>query len=132
MDLVKRVSAILLKHPSGSEDQDTGEDWIHVMVKGSGVYIPKPAPKERSPELERIMDGIKSQVAEKEYQRMISSIDPNSSSSVANSLRQDIRDMQDVKAHTMGIINVLYTGGAVFTAIFMISSHFTRDLGMVS
>ncbi|KAI8601659.1 endoplasmic reticulum-based factor for assembly of V-ATPase-domain-containing protein [Dissophora ornata] len=109
---------------------DTSEDWIHSMIKGSSVYVPKPAPKERNPELDRIMEEIKAQVAEKEYQRMISSIDPSSKNgSIASGLRQDLKDMQDVKAHTIGIINVLYTGAAVFTAVFMISAHFTEDLG---
>ncbi|KAF9560683.1 hypothetical protein EC968_006081 [Mortierella alpina] len=100
------------------------------MVRGSGVYIPKAAPKERNPELERLMEGFKAQVAEKEYQRMVSSIDPNASSSMANNIRQDLKDLKDVKAHSIGIINVLYTGGAVFTAVFLISAHFTQDLGM--
>lgn len=79
------------------------------------------------------MDGIKAQLAEKEYQRMISNIDPDTfnSSSIASGIRQDMKDMKDVKAHTMSIINVLYTGAAVFTAVFMISAHFTEDLGMV-
>lgn len=77
------------------------------------------------------MDGFRAQVAEKEYRRMVSSVDPNASSSVANNLRQDLKDLKDVKAHTIGIINVLYTGGAVFTAVFLISAHFTQDLGMV-
>ncbi|KAF9940109.1 hypothetical protein BGZ67_008288 [Mortierella alpina] len=84
----------------------------------------------RNPELDRLMEGFKAQVAEKEYQRMVSSIDPNASSSLASNLRQDLKDLKDVKAHTIGIINVLYTGGAVFTAVFLISAHFTQDLGM--
>ncbi|KAG0263944.1 hypothetical protein BG011_007777 [Mortierella polycephala] len=100
------------------------------MIKGSGVYIPKPAPKERNPELDRIMEGVKAQIAEKEYQRMVSSISTSNDSSVAHNIRQDIKEMQDVKAHAMGIINIIYTGAAVFTAVFMISSHFVQDLGM--
>ncbi|KAF9951410.1 hypothetical protein BGZ70_001001 [Mortierella alpina] len=131
MDLVRRVSMLLRKHSTGSiNDNGAREDWIHVMVQGSGVYIPKAAPKERNPELDRLMEGFKAQVAEKEYQRMVSSIDPNASSSLANNLRQDLKDLKDVKAHTIGIVNVLYTGGAVFTAVFLISAHFTQDLGM--
>lgn len=76
------------------------------------------------------MQGIKAQVAEKEYQRMVSSIN-GPTDSVATHLRQDIQDMKDVKAHAIGIVNVLYTGAAVFTAVFMISKHFTDDLGKV-
>lgn len=76
------------------------------------------------------MEGIKAQVAEKEYQRMISSIN-GPTDSVATHLRQDIHDMKDVRAHAIGIVNVLYTGAAVFTAVFMISKHFTDDLGKV-
>jgi sorbitol-specific phosphotransferase system component IIBC len=81
------------------------------------------------------MDTYKSKVAEKEYNRMIASIDRDSpssqtSSSIAYNLRQDMKDLKDVKAHAIGIVNVLYTGGAVFTAVFMISAHFTEDLGM--
>jgi hypothetical protein len=89
----------------------------------------------QSPELERIMEGIKAQVAEKEYQRMISSIDSNGDNgplTIGSSLRQDMKEMQEVKAHLTGIINVLYTGGAVFLAVFLLSSHATDDLGMVS
>ncbi|KAF9430925.1 hypothetical protein BGZ94_002054 [Podila epigama] len=106
------------------------EDYIHMMIKGSSIYFPKQPPKERNPELDRIMEGIKAQVAEKEYQRMIASISggPHGSSMSAN-LRQDIKDLKDVKAHAIGIVNVLYTGAAVFTAVFMISAHFTQDLG---
>ncbi|KAG9325158.1 hypothetical protein KVV02_003575 [Mortierella alpina] len=134
MDLIRRVSVLLRKYNSSSIDDkgagEASEDWIHVMVQGSGVYIPKAAPKERNPELDRLMEGFKAQVAEKEYQRMVSSIDPNASSSLASNLRQDLKDLKDVKAHTIGIINVLYTGGAVFTAVFLISAHFTQDLGM--
>ncbi|KAK3838074.1 MAG: endoplasmic reticulum-based factor for assembly of V-ATPase-domain-containing protein [Linnemannia gamsii] len=112
----------------------SSEDWIHTMIKGSCVYVPKAVPKERSPELEKLMDGYKAQVAEKDYRRMVSSIDrdsPNSaaSSTIAYNLRQDMKDLKDVKAHTIGIVNVLYTGAAVFTAVFMISGHFTEDLG---
>ncbi|KAF9120256.1 hypothetical protein BGW39_011542 [Mortierella sp. 14UC] len=138
LDLVKRVSALLLRYSSSSGDTDgvnaSSEDWIHTMIKGSSVYVPKAAPKERSPELEKLMDGYKAQIAEKEYQRMISSIDrdsPNSaaSSTIAYNLRQDMKDLKDVKAHAIGIVNVLYTGGAVFTAVFMISAHFTGDIG---
>ncbi|KAF9948302.1 hypothetical protein BGZ72_009771 [Mortierella alpina] len=130
MDLIRRVSVLLRKHSGGSiDDKDAREDWIHAMVQGSGVYIPKTASKERSPELDRLMEGFRAQVAEKEYQRMVASVDPTASSSVANNLRQDLRDLKDVKAHTIGIINVLYTGGAVFTAVFLISAHFTQDLG---
>ncbi|KAF9346807.1 hypothetical protein BGX34_003605 [Mortierella sp. NVP85] len=155
LDLVKRVSALLLKYSSyrnsdgsnhngssGSSDNndnnniehhdDTSEDWVHVMIKGSSVYIPKASPKERSPELERLMDGIKAQLAEKEYRRMVSNIDPDTlnTSSIASGIRQDMKDMKEVKAHAIGIVNVLYTGAAVFTAVFMISAHFTEDLGM--
>ncbi|KAG0361879.1 hypothetical protein BGZ54_008903 [Gamsiella multidivaricata] len=134
LDLVRRMSVLLLRYSASEVEQgisnDASEDWIHAMIRGSSVYVPKPAPKERSPELDRIMEGIKAQVAEKEYQRMISSIDPNARGSIANSLRQDMKDMKDVKAHAIGIINVLYTGAAVFTAVFMISAHFTEDLGM--
>jgi hypothetical protein len=87
----------------------------------------------QSPELERLMDGIKAQLAEKEYQRMVSNIDPDTlnASSIASGIRQDMKDMKEVKAHAIGIVNVLYTGAAVFTAVFMISAHFTEDLGMV-
>ncbi|OAQ25777.1 hypothetical protein K457DRAFT_141008 [Linnemannia elongata AG-77] len=139
LDLVKRVSALLLKYSSSTGDASgvgaSSEDWIHIMVKGSTVYVPKAAPKERSPELEKLMDTYKSQLASKEYSRMISSIDPNSltsstSSTIAYNLRQDMKDLKDVKAHSIGIVNVLYTGAAVFTAVFMISAHFTEDLGM--
>ncbi|KAG0218943.1 endoplasmic reticulum-based factor for assembly of V-ATPase-domain-containing protein [Mortierella sp. GBAus27b] len=141
MDLVKRVSALLLKHSnnrksssgdSTDENDDASEYWIHAMIKGSSVYVPKPPPKERSPELERIMDGIKAQLAEKEYQRMVSSVDPDSldSSSIAGAIRQDLKDMRDIKAHSIGIINVLYTGASVFTAVYMISGHFTEDIGI--
>lgn len=79
------------------------------------------------------MDNIKAQVAEKEYQRMVSSIDASAgeSLSIGSSLKQDMKEMQEVKAHLTGIINVLYTGGAVFMAVFMLSAHFTDDLGMV-
>ncbi|KAF9921483.1 hypothetical protein BGZ65_010315 [Modicella reniformis] len=146
LDLIKRVSGLLLKYSSSANSkQDIGdngdnhvhdangafEDWIHVMIKGSSVYIPKSPPKERSPELEQIMEGIKAQIAEKEYQRMVSSIDPDagSGSSIAGSIRQDVKEMKEIKAHAIGIINVLYTGAAVFTAVFMISGHFTEDLG---
>ncbi|KAG9061777.1 hypothetical protein KI688_006928 [Linnemannia hyalina] len=136
LDLVKRVSALLLKYSSSTGDASgvsvSSEDWIHTLVKGSTVYVPKAAPKERSPELEKLMDTYKSQLASKEYSRMISSIDPisSNSSTLAYSLRQDMKDLKDVKAHTIGIVNVLYTGAAVFTAVFMISAHFTEDLGM--
>ena len=80
------------------------------------------------------MEGYKAKLAEKEYQRMISSLDPNSPTSVASStiaynIRQDMKELKEVKAHAIGIVNVLYTGGAVFTAVFMISAHFTEDLG---
>ncbi|KAF8934613.1 hypothetical protein BGZ52_003823 [Haplosporangium bisporale] len=129
MDLVKQVSALLLKYKRISNPEDASdEDYIHTMIKGSSVYLPKVAPKERNPELDRIMEGIKAQVAEKEYQRMVSSIS-GPTDSVATHLRQDIQDMKDVKAHAIGIVNVLYTGAAVFTAVFMISKHFTDDLG---
>ncbi|KAG0276196.1 hypothetical protein BGZ95_007851 [Linnemannia exigua] len=143
LELVKRVSAMLLKYSSSSSSDDvdsrngvnaSSEDWIHTMIKGSSVYVPKAAPKERSPELEKLMDGYKAQVAEKEYQRMISTIDRDSpqsaaSSTIAYNLRQDMKDLKEVKAHAIGIVNVLYTGGAVFTAVFMISAHFTEDIG---
>ncbi|KAF9905550.1 hypothetical protein EC991_001580 [Linnemannia zychae] len=138
LDLVKRVSALLLKCSSSSGDANgvnaSSEDWIHAMLKGSSVYVPKVPSKERSPELEKLMEGYKAQVAEKEYQRMISTIDPNSpnsaaSSTIAYNIRQDMKDLKDVKAHAIGIVNVLYTGGAVFTAVFMISAHFTQDIG---
>ncbi|KAF9168176.1 hypothetical protein BGX21_003489 [Mortierella sp. AD011] len=143
VDLIKRVSALLLKYSSSAsnngggecskesvDSNDTSEDWVHVMIKGSSVYVPKPAPKERSPELDRIMEGIKAQLAEKEYQRMISSIDPNANGNlIASSIKQDLKEMKDIKAHMIGIVNVLYTGVAVFTAVFMISAHFTDDLG---
>ncbi|KAF8984043.1 hypothetical protein BGZ46_008964 [Entomortierella lignicola] len=142
VDLIKRVSALLLRYGSrdntsndketkeDTDANDSSEDWIHVMVKGSYVYVPSPAPKERSPELERIMDGVKAQLAEKEYQRMISSIDSNANNdSIANGIRKELKEMKDVKAHMIGIVNVLYTGVAVFTAVFMISAHFTEDLG---
>ncbi|KAF9099708.1 hypothetical protein BGX23_000082 [Mortierella sp. AD031] len=142
LDLVKRVSALLLKYSStrssGEADTSTvnasSEDWIHTIIKGSCVYVPKAPPKERSPELDRMMEGYRAQAAEKEYQRMIATIDPSSPSSAATStiaynLRQDMQDLKDVKAHAIGIVNVLYTGVAVFTAVFMISAHFTDDLG---
>lgn len=77
------------------------------------------------------MEGIKAQVAEKEYQRMVSSIN-GPTNTVASHLRQDIQDLKDVKAHAIGIVNVLYTGAAVFTAVFLISKHFTDDLGKVA
>ncbi|KAG0346754.1 hypothetical protein BG004_000906 [Podila humilis] len=83
-----------------------------------------------NPELEKIMENIKSQVAEKEYQRMVSSVNHKNNNTVADYLRQDIQDLKDVKAHAIGIVNVLYTGAAVFTAVYMISAHFTNDLGM--
>ncbi|KAF9116795.1 hypothetical protein BGX27_010412 [Mortierella sp. AM989] len=139
VDLIKRVSALLLKYATSSntdlkeavDSNDTSEDWIHAMVKGSSVYVPKPAEKERSPELDRIMEGVKAQLAEKEYQRMVSTIDPNTNSnSLASGIKQDLRELKDVKAHMIGIVNVLYTGAAVFTAVFLISAHFTDDLGM--
>ncbi|KAF9154490.1 hypothetical protein BG015_000777 [Linnemannia schmuckeri] len=139
LELIKRVSALLLKYSSSTGDSGgatvSSEDWIHTMIKGSNVYVPKAVPKERSPELEKLMDKYKSQVAEKEYNRMIASIDRDSPSSAASStiaynLRQDMKDLKDVKAHAIGIVNVLYTGGAVFTAVFMISAHFTEDVGM--
>ncbi|KAK3820238.1 MAG: endoplasmic reticulum-based factor for assembly of V-ATPase-domain-containing protein [Benniella sp.] len=142
MDLVKRVSALLLKYSAYRSNGSSNicdnnniehhDDWVHVMIKGSSVYIPKASPKERSPELERLMDGIKAQLAEKEYQRMVSNIDPDTlnASSIASGIRQDMKDMKEVKAHAIGIVNVLYTGAAVFTAVFLISAHFTEDLGM--
>ncbi|KAF9922309.1 hypothetical protein FBU30_007596 [Linnemannia zychae] len=139
LDLIKRVSAFLLKYSSSSQEgvnsvQASSEDWIHTMLKGSCVHVPKVAPKERSPELEKLMDGYRAQIAEKEYQRMVASINRDSptsaaSSTIAYNIRQDMKDLKDVKAHTIGIVNVLYTGGAVFTAVFMISAHFTQDLG---
>ncbi|KAF9347045.1 hypothetical protein BGX26_001441 [Mortierella sp. AD094] len=144
VDLIKRVSALLLRYRASTassggdtdskesiDSSDASEDWIHVMVKGSSVYVPTPAPKERSPELDRIMEGIKAQLAEKEYQRMVSSIDPSANgNSIASGIKQDLKEMKDIKAHMIGIVNVLYTGVAVFTAVFMISAHFTNDLGM--
>ncbi|KAF9337133.1 hypothetical protein BG006_006163 [Podila minutissima] len=129
MDLVKRVSTLLLKYGRISNTEDTSdEDYIHTMIKGSSVYVPKAPPKERNPELDRIMEGIKAQVAEKEYQRMVSSIN-GPTNTVASHLRQDIQDLKDVKAHAIGIVNVLYTGAAVFTAVFLISKHFTDEIG---
>ncbi|KAG0056641.1 hypothetical protein BGZ83_004166 [Gryganskiella cystojenkinii] len=132
MELIKQVSAMLLKYNNNHTQEGTRDDWIHSMIKGSSVYIPKPPPKEPNPELERIMEGIKAQVAEKEYQRMISSIDPHASEnlSIGGHLRQDMKEMQEVKSHLTGIVNVLYTGGAVFMAVFMLSAHFTTDLGI--
>ncbi|KAF9434280.1 hypothetical protein BGZ76_008279 [Entomortierella beljakovae] len=101
------------------------------MIRGSSVYVPKPPPKERSPELEHIMEGVKAQLAEKEYQRMISSITPGvNNNTLASGIKQEMKDMKDIKAHMIGIVNVLYTGAAVFTAVYMISGHFTDDLGM--
>ncbi|KAG0307136.1 hypothetical protein BGZ98_000954 [Dissophora globulifera] len=134
-DLIRRVSALLLEYDrstaSPTDSNDASEDWIHVMIKGSAVYIPKPAPKERSPELDRIMEDVKAKLAEREYRRMISSIDYTASSngSISSGIRQDMKELKEVKAHTIGIINVLYTGAAVFTAVYMISGHFTEDLG---
>ncbi|KAF9909839.1 hypothetical protein BX616_011039 [Lobosporangium transversale] len=132
LELVRRVSALLLKYRDNDTDteKEASEDWIHTMIKGSSIYVPKAAPRERTPELERLMDTFRAQAAEKEYQRMISCVDPTSSTSIANNIRQDIKDMKDIKAHAIGIVNVLYTGAAVFTAVFMISAHFTEDLGM--
>ncbi|GJJ75120.1 TMEM199 family protein [Entomortierella parvispora] len=132
MELIMQVSAMLLRNRREEGNEDCSEYWIHSMIRGSSVYIPKQPPKERSPELERIMDRIKAEVAEKEYQRMVSSINGNAGGpvSIGSSLKQDMKEMQEVKAHLTGIINVLYTGGAVFMAVFMLSAHFTEDLGM--
>lgn len=78
------------------------------------------------------MDEIKAELAEKEYQRMISGVGSGSNTnSISGGIRQDLKELRDVNAHMIGIINVLYTGAAVFTAVFLISSHFTEDIGMV-
>ncbi|KAF9582129.1 hypothetical protein BGW38_000609 [Lunasporangiospora selenospora] len=118
MSLIGKVSKLLLKYGAAEGADGNQKDYIHDMIRGSF-----------SPELERIMDKVKAQIAEKEYQRMVASVDPHSShnSSLGANLSQDLKD---VRSHTLGIVNVLYTGVAVFAAVYLISGHFVQDLGM--
>ncbi|KAG0228038.1 hypothetical protein BGW42_002456 [Actinomortierella wolfii] len=138
IDLLRKVSGSLLayeKMPRRNDDgtyvtqsTETSNYWIHELLKGSGVYVPPPPPQKKNPELERILDEARAQIAAKEYDRMMDGI--TGASSDSGSLRDQMADLREFKSTLIAIANILYTGIAVFVAVYMLSKHVYEDIGM--
>ncbi|KAF9969557.1 hypothetical protein BGZ73_008046 [Actinomortierella ambigua] len=134
LELIRKVSATLLayeKKTVGEREPGSGpsEYWIHSLLKGSAVYVPPPPAKEKashSPELERILNEARAQIAAKDYNRMVDSI----SGSSGTGLREQMAELRGLKSTLISIVNILYTGVAVFIAVYMLSKHVFEDVGM--
>ncbi|KAG0270624.1 hypothetical protein DFQ27_002615 [Actinomortierella ambigua] len=138
LELVRKVSTSLLAHEkktegakreAGSpEPTEPSKYWIHTLIKGSGVYVAPPPAKEKNPELERVLNEARAKIAAKDYNRMTDNVSMTSSGS--GSLREQIAELREMKSTLITIVNVLYTGVAVFVAVYMLSKHVFEDIGL--
>ncbi|KAI8995927.1 endoplasmic reticulum-based factor for assembly of V-ATPase-domain-containing protein [Gaertneriomyces semiglobifer] len=112
-----------------SEGKDSSEYSLHALLRGSKVYMDRPKERVKSPELVRILENIKADLANKEYAEMVRHVstfrerDNVPASSIGNDLRDAFRQMT-------AIINVIFSILAVFMAVYWVSGTVTRDIGM--
>ncbi|KAJ1911646.1 hypothetical protein H4219_005871 [Mycoemilia scoparia] len=72
LGVIKWVSKVLLDKEEASEDKQNY--YIHKILRGSAVYIEKPKPKERNPELEKRLKEIQTQIDEIQYNNMVRNV----------------------------------------------------------
>ncbi|KAI9159273.1 hypothetical protein H9P43_008613 [Blastocladiella emersonii ATCC 22665] len=106
--------APFLDHPCLDDD--------HVpfsLTRGSRVYFAPPKPKPKSPELQRILDVIRAEQEESEYERMTGRhlSDSDLASPDAAQLGEDPKAVSKV---LIGSFNVFFTAASVFVAVMWI------------
>ncbi|KND04520.1 uncharacterized protein SPPG_00249 [Spizellomyces punctatus DAOM BR117] len=123
-ELLNEVSKALLHQRADDDRQDF---YFHELVKGSEVYMDKPKPRVKSPELIQLLDAIRADLANKEYAEMVRGVSLNREVQplvpIGGELRNAFRQISSV-------INVLFSIAATFAAVFWVSGTVTRDVGM--
>ncbi|KAI8323051.1 hypothetical protein GQ54DRAFT_296999 [Martensiomyces pterosporus] len=144
---IKAVS----QHSLAQSANDREGAWIHQLLQGSRIYIEKPAPRPRNPELVARLDKIKRQLEEREYKRMTANVrasmyDSHSGSktrmgdvfmpavpgvrigesSGQMSLQQE---MKAVNQQVSVIVNILFSALGVGFAVSYASYTLTSEIG---
>ncbi|KAI7872190.1 endoplasmic reticulum-based factor for assembly of V-ATPase-domain-containing protein [Spinellus fusiger] len=125
--LLQELAVFMSVTQGNHEKKDSG--WFHELLQDSRVHsTPPPPPPPKSPAFEAYLEQLRQEQAEKEYQRMVqSAVTPAEEESV---LRQQAKELKQVKGHVATIVNILFSMVAVATAVFVASSTMSRDIGV--
>ncbi|KAJ1945771.1 hypothetical protein FBU59_002212 [Linderina macrospora] len=137
---VKAVSQHLLSQGSDA--------WIHTLLRGSCIYIEKPKPKPRNPELEARLAKISRMLEEQEYKKMTDNVqlkmhEKTGGDNVTNldtvvpGVRAGVsagpisaqQEMKEVNRQISVIANILFSALGVGFAVFYASYTLTSELG---
>ncbi|KAL1915290.1 uncharacterized protein VTP21DRAFT_6748 [Calcarisporiella thermophila] len=131
LELLQHISKTLI-----SSERESGEDigsskfWLHKLLEGTSIYIPPVSPREKSPELLQRLEEIRTDLANKEYARMVGNPNLAGQSTIPLDSTTYQEELREATRITTGIFNILFSVAAVCTAIFYASRTVTDDPGM--
>ncbi|KAI9159317.1 hypothetical protein H9P43_008657 [Blastocladiella emersonii ATCC 22665] len=113
--------SVLLACHAEAKERSASEDGVvppfDELTRGSRVYIAPPAPKPKSPELQRILAAICAEQEEFEYERMTGR---RLSDNDLGDPAQLAEDPKAVSKVLIGSFNVFFTAASVFVAVVWI------------
>ncbi|ORX73986.1 hypothetical protein DL89DRAFT_263986 [Linderina pennispora] len=124
------------------------EAWIHTLLRGSRIYIEKPKPKPRNPELEARLAKISRMLEEQEYKKMTDNVQLKMHEKPGGNNTTDLdtvvpgvrigvsagpisaqQEMKEVNRQISVIANILFSALGVGFAVFYASYTLTSELG---
>ncbi|KAI8908833.1 endoplasmic reticulum-based factor for assembly of V-ATPase-domain-containing protein [Powellomyces hirtus] len=119
---------LLSKLSQALERQASDESFsLQTLVHGSCIHLQPPPPRTKSPELVKILDDIKAELANREYAEMTKNV-----SFQRDSMRAPLNiggELRDAFRSLSAVFNVLLSIAAVFAAVFWVSGTVTQDIG---
>ncbi|KAJ1657590.1 hypothetical protein IWQ61_003044 [Dispira simplex] len=97
------------------------------ILTGTAVYFPRLEKKPRNPQLEAQLESIRTELAQKEYIRMVQHVSLNEKYRVGSDFA---RDMAQVNQNLLIIVNILFSIAAVFATVFYTSTTLSSDFAV--
>ncbi|KAJ1955067.1 hypothetical protein IWQ62_005615 [Dispira parvispora] len=110
-----------------SRGQSCSPPSLSQILTGTAVHFPRPEKKPRNPQLEEHLENIRTQLAQKDYMRMVKQVSLNEKYRVGS---HSLRDIAQVNQNLMVIVNILFSIAAVFATVFYTSTTLTSDFAV--
>ncbi|KAJ3092778.1 hypothetical protein HK102_003041 [Quaeritorhiza haematococci] len=98
------------------------------LVKGSKINVESPRPRVKSPELQKILNDVRTQLENQEYERMVRNV--STYTGEQRPLESFSKDLRNVSKLMSSIMNVLFSVGAAFVAVFYFSYTVSEDISV--
>ena len=102
--------------------------FLEQQKKKTSTQSEKDYPTSQNPELVERLKIIQANLEQKEYNRLVKNVTQVDK----YNLHDDVREIREESKKITGVVNILFTIGGVFAAIFVLSSHVFTSVGWVS